>query len=88
MECPRPEETFPQRIPLKVIGRGAEMDPELIRVLIIEHLGPQPEEDRAHGSNQKGAYTSLTFWVTLPHAEAERILRTAIQALPGVVMQL
>ena len=88
MDCPRPDQTFPQRIPLKVIGRGAELDPGRILLLILEHLGPQPEEDRLHGTNQKGAYTSLTFWVTLPHAEAELPLRKAIQALPGVVMQL
>jgi len=79
---------FPQRVPLKVIGRGAEMDPALIAGLILAHLGEQPEADRVHGSNQRGAFTSLTFWVTLPDAEAELPLRTAIQALPGVVMQL
>jgi putative lipoic acid-binding regulatory protein len=83
-----PPSDYPQRIPLKVIGRGAELDPEAIAALILEHLGEQPPEDRGHRSNQKGAFTSLTFWVTLPHERAERPLRTAIQALPGVVMQL
>jgi hypothetical protein len=79
---------FPQRIPLKVIGRGAELDPAAIAALILEHLGEQPPEDRTHRANQRGAFTSLTFWVTLPHERAELPLRTAIQALPGVVMQL
>jgi hypothetical protein len=88
MDCPRPDQIFPQRIPLKVIGRGAEMDPGLIRAAILEHLGPQPAEDLVPGSNRRGAYASLTFWVTLPDAGAELPLRTAIQALPGVVMQL
>ena len=85
---PPPAPDFPQRIPLKVIGRGAELDPARIAALIQEHLGPQPEADREPGSNRRGAYTSFTFWVTLPHGEAERPLRTAIQALPGVVLQL
>lgn len=85
---PTPAPDFPQRVPLKVIGRGAELDPSRIAALIREHLGTQPEADRSHRSRQQGAYTSLTFWVTLPHAEAELPLRTAIQDLPGVVMQL
>jgi len=84
---PEPHD-FPQRIPLKVIGRGAELDPARVAGLILQHLGPQPAADLAHGSNQRGAYTSLTFWVTLPDAGAELPLRTAIAALPGVVMQL
>jgi hypothetical protein len=84
----RPAPTFPQRVPLKIIGRGAEMDPALIAALILQHLGPQPGADRAHGTNQRGAYTSLTFWVTLPDPGAELALRSAIQALKGVVMQL
>lgn len=89
MDChDRPLQTFPQRVPLKIIGRGAELDPERIVALIREHLGPQPAEDAVPGSNRKGAYTSLTFWVTLADAEAEPPLRAAIQALPGVVMQL
>jgi putative lipoic acid-binding regulatory protein len=84
----RPAPTFPQRVPLKIIGRGAEMDPARIADLIRQHLGPQPAADLAHGTNQRGAYTSFTFWVTQPDAEAERPLRAAIQALEGVVMQL
>ncbi|MGA2082075.1 MAG: DUF493 family protein [Holophaga sp.] len=83
-----PAPDFPQRVPIKVIGRGAELDPARIAALIREHLGPQPEADREPHSNRRGAYTGFTFWVTLPHGEAERPLRTAIQALPGVVMQL
>ena len=83
-----PAPAFPQRVPIKVIGRGAEMDPARIADLITEHLGPQPAEDLAHTVNQRGAFTSLTFWVTLPHEHAELPLRTAIQALAGVMMQL
>jgi hypothetical protein len=85
---PRPEQTYPQRVPLKIIGRGAEMDPAQIAALILSHLGPQPAADLVHGTNRRGAYTSLTFWVTLPAAEAELPLRSAIQSLKGVVMQL
>jgi putative lipoic acid-binding regulatory protein len=87
-DCPRPEQDYPQRVPLKIIGRGAEMDPARMAGLIQEHLGPQPEADRAHSANQKGAYTSFTFWVTLPHDQAEAPLRAELQKLPGVVMQL
>ena len=86
--CQRPIQAFPQRVPLKVIGRGAEMDPDRIRALIQEHLGPQPAADLGHTAHQRGAYTSLTFWVTLPGEGSELPLREAIQSLPGVVMQL
>jgi putative lipoic acid-binding regulatory protein len=86
--CARLIQEFPQRVPLKVIGRGAELDPERILALIQEHLGLQPATDCGHTANQRGAYTSLTFWVTLPDEGAELPLRQAIQALPGVVMQL
>ena len=79
---------FPQRVPIKVIGRGAEMDPARMAALIQEHLGPQADADRAHTAQQKGAYTSLTFWVTLPTEASEQPLRAALQLLPGVVMQL
>lgn len=64
------------------------MDPARMAQLIEEHLGPQPDTDRGHTAHQKGAYISFTFWVTLPDALAELPLRTALQALPGVVMQL
>jgi len=86
--APTPAPDYPQRVPLKIIGRGAEMDPAAMAALIHEHLGPQPEADRPPTSNQKGAYTSFTFWVTLPHERAEAPLRAALQKLPGVVMQL
>jgi putative lipoic acid-binding regulatory protein len=86
--CARQVQEFPQRVPLKVIGRGAELDPQRIQALIQEHLGLQPEADRGHTAHQRGAYTSLTFWVTLPGEGSELPLRQAIQALPGVVMQL
>jgi len=79
---------FPQRVPLKVIGRGAELDPARILALIEAHLGTQPDADRAHQTNRRGAFTSFTFWITLPHERAEGALRAAIQDLPGVVLQL
>jgi len=85
---PLPSQDFPQRVPLKVIGRGAEMDPVRMAGLIEAHLGPQPEADRGHTLNRKGAFLSFTFWVTLPHDRAEAPLRQALQELPGVVMQL
>ncbi len=83
-----PGPAFPQRVPFKIIGRGAELDAARIAALITSHLGPQPAVDLGHTVNQRGAFTSLTFWVTLPDEHAELPLRTAIQALPGVVMQL
>jgi putative lipoic acid-binding regulatory protein len=86
--CRRPEVEYPTRIPLKVIGQGALLQPEAVAALIARHLGPQPEADRTHSVATRGPYTSLTFWVTLPDGGAELPLRTAIQALPGVVMQL
>lgn len=76
------------RIPLKVIGRMEELRADMVMGLIVEQLGPQPEGDQRHQTACKGAYLSLTFWVTLPSPEAERPLREAIQKLPGVVMQL
>jgi putative lipoic acid-binding regulatory protein len=76
------------RIPLKVIGRMEELRPDMVMALILEHLGPQPQADQGHQTACKGAYLSLTFWVTLPEVAAERPLREAIQKLPGVVMQL
>jgi hypothetical protein len=75
-------------VPLKVIGRGAELDPARIQALIQAHLGEQSDADRDPRANRRGAFTSLTFWITLPDEHAERPLRTAIQALPGVVLQL
>ena len=84
----QPVQEFPQRVPIKIIGRGAEMDPAQMAALIEQQLGPQCQADRAHTTNQKGPYTSFTFWVTLPDQQAEPALRSALQSLPGVVMQL
>lgn len=84
----RPVQTYPQRVPLKVIGREAEMDAAAMTALIETHLGRQAEADRAPTANRKGAFTSLTFWVTLPDEGAEAPLRAALQQQPGVVMQL
>jgi putative lipoic acid-binding regulatory protein len=84
----KPKISFPTRVPLKVMGRATELRAEMITELILLHLGPQLEGDEQHQANCKGAYISYTFWVTLPHAQAETPLREAIQKLPGVVMQL
>ena len=88
LPCERLIQEFPQRVPIKVIGRGAELEPDRIAALILQHLGPQPAADQGHTAHQRGAYTSLTFWVTLPDEGSELPLRQAIQATPGVVMQL
>lgn len=79
---------FPQRVPIKVIGRAEELKAEMVAELIVVHLGTQLDGDEQHQANCKGAYISYTFWVTLPHAEAEKPLREAIAKLPGHVMQL
>ncbi len=91
--CPRPVETYPARVPLKIIGRAAELEPERVAALIFQHLRPLPaptdwQEALQLTQAPKGAWISYTFWVTLPDAQAERPLREAIQGLPGVVMQL
>lgn len=82
------EPDYPQRVPIKVIGRLEELKAEMVAALIAMHLGPQGNGDEQHQVHCKGAYISYTFWVTLPHAEAERPLREAIAKLPGHVMQL
>ena len=84
----RPEVTYPARVPMKIIGRQEELRPEMVAQAILAHLGPQAEGDERHQASCKGAYISYTFWVTLPHDQAELPLREAIQKLPGVVMQL
>ena len=84
----RPLVEYPTRIPIKVIGHAAQLKADMIAVLILEHLGPQADEDRAHHVSCKGAYISYTFWVLLPDEHAERPLREAIAKLPGHVMQL
>jgi putative lipoic acid-binding regulatory protein len=86
--CRRPDVTYPTRVPLKVIGRIEELRPDMVMALILAHLGPQPDGDSQQQANCKGAFISYTFWVTLPHAQAEAPLREAIQKLPGVVTQL
>jgi putative lipoic acid-binding regulatory protein len=87
-DTPRLEITYPFRVPMKIIGRQEELRPEMVMELILLHLGPQAEGDERHQSNCKGSFISYTFWVTLPHDQAETPLREAIQTLPGVVMQL
>lgn len=86
--CPRLEITYPVRVPMKIIGRQEELRPEMVMALILAHLGPQADGDEQHQANCKGAFVSYTFWVTLPHGQAEAPLREAIQKLPGVVTQL
>jgi hypothetical protein len=81
-----PSQDFPQRVPLKIIGRGAEMDPARMAALIHDHLGPQADPEPT--VNKKGAFISYTFWVILPDDQAEAPLRAALHNLPGVVMQL
>ncbi|WP_306591387.1 DUF493 family protein [Geothrix sp. 21YS21S-4] len=87
-ESRRPEITYPARVPMKIIGRQAELRPEMVMELILAHLGPQPDGDEQHQANCKGAFISYTFWITLPDDQVEIPLREAIQKLPGVVMQL
>ena len=84
----KPQMEYPARVPLKVIGHAHQLKAELVVAVILEHLGPQADGDLNAGMNCKGAYLSLTFWVTLPHEHAEKPLREAIHRLPGVVMQL
>ncbi len=84
----RADLSYPTRVPLKVLGRLGELRPDMAAALILEHLGPQPEGDLQHQATCKGAFVSLTFWVTLQSAEQERPLREAFQKLPGYVMQL
>ena len=79
-------ESFPQRVPLKIIGREDILDHSAITSIILSQLGEQDRTD--WHSNKKGAYISYTFWVLLPDKHAEEPLRKAIHALPGVVMQL
>ena len=84
----RAETSYPTRVPLKILGRLGELRPEMAAALILEHLGPQPEGELQHQANCKGAFISLTFWVTLRDAQQEPSLREAFQKLPGYVMQL
>jgi hypothetical protein len=83
-----PSQEWPQRVPLKVIGRLGELSPDMIVGAILGQLGPQGPEQGTSGSNCKGAFVSYTFWVTLPDAESEAPLRAALARLPGYLMQL
>jgi hypothetical protein len=80
------EASYPQRVPIKVIGADGVMDHSAIASLIVGQLGEQDRE--GWHSNRKGPYVSHTFWVVLPDEHAEAPLRMAIHALPGVMMQL
>lgn len=86
--CPLPAQDWPQRVPLKVIGRSGELQPEMIEAAIRDRLGPQGPDEGSSSTNCKGAFISYTFWVTLPDAAAELPLREALTRLPGYVMQL
>jgi putative lipoic acid-binding regulatory protein len=86
--CPRPTQEWPQRVPVKVIGRAGELGADMIAAVIVDRLGPQGLDQGSSGTNCKGAYVSFTFWVTLPEAAAELPLREAIARLPGYIMQL
>jgi putative lipoic acid-binding regulatory protein len=81
-----PDGGFPMRVPIKVIGHEGALDPSLMAAIILDQLGEQ-DRDGWH-VNKKGAYISYTYWVTLPDEHAEQRLRSALHALPGVVMQL
>jgi len=86
--CPRPEQSWPQRVPLKVMGRLGELRPDMVAGLILAQLGPQGDDEGAAQTTCKGAFVSYTFWVTLPDAAAEVRLREDLLKLPGYVMQL
>jgi len=79
-------ESFPQRVPIKIIGRDGILDHSAITSIILAHLGEQDTSE--WHSNKKGVYICYTFWVVLPDEHAEEPLRKSIHALPGVVMQL
>jgi hypothetical protein len=86
--CPQPSQEWPQRVPLKVLGRIGELQADMIAATITDKLGPQGPDEGSSSSNCKGAFISYTFWVTLPDPAAERPLREALARLPGYVMQL
>jgi len=87
-ECQRPHIDYPCRVPIKVIGREGELQPEAVSALIIALMGIQPAPDSGFQANRKGPYISYTFWVTLADEACERPLREAVALLPGYVMQL
>lgn len=84
----RPDVEYPTRVPMKIIGNAAELKPDMIAGLILQHLGPQPDGDLTHTVTCKGAWASYTFWVTLQDEHVERPLREALAKLPGFVTQL
>lgn len=86
--CPDLEQSWPQRVPLKVLGRQGELRPDMVADLILAQLGPQGDDEGASQTNCKGAFVSYTFWITLPDAQAEVRLRESLTKLPGYVMQL
>ncbi|MBI4911322.1 MAG: hypothetical protein HY823_01155 [Acidobacteria bacterium] len=86
--CPRPDQTWPQSVPLKIIGRREELLPEMIAELLRLHLGPGDHGEGRHQANCRGPYVSFTFWVTLPDPASELTLREGFTKLPGYVMQL
>jgi hypothetical protein len=92
-DCQHPTVTYPTRVPMKIIGDAAKLNPEAIATLIFDHLkiaaAPSTwREELQFAERPKGAWISYTYWVTLPDEHTERPLREAIQKLPGVVMQL
>lgn len=91
----KPIETYPTRVPIKVIGNPELLRAEQVVMLFMEKLegrtGEPPldwPELFQFSAHAKGAWISLTFWITLPDEHTEKPLREAIQKLPGVVMQL
>lgn len=86
--CPLPAQEWPQRVPVKVIGRVGELGADMIAAVIVDRLGAQGPDQESAGTNCKGAYVSFTYWVTLPSPEEEAPLRQAISKLPGYIMQL
>jgi putative lipoic acid-binding regulatory protein len=86
METKDKHALFPHKVPIKIIGVEATLDPSAIQSIIAGQLGEQ--EEPQWRSNKKGGYVSYTFFVELPDRASEERLRKAIHALPGVVMQL
>ena len=79
-------DSFPVRVPIKVIGREGILDPAAIASIIFDRIG---EQDRTGWhSKKKGTFVSHTFWIQIPDLEMEANIRKAVHELPGVVMQL
>jgi len=88
MQEPPTEPIYPRRVPLKVIGWSQQISEAKLTALIQEHLGPFLPDSGLDHINQKGAYSSFTYWILLPDEESERPLREAIHRMPGVIMLL